>query len=196
MKTKIKTQYPHHVVEDHCSDIYIADHTEQTKAEPVKRGVEITTTAPTDIKSFLIRNNKAKAVPFSSVTFDDKSFTNPETGETLSQCECICFSAAEYDKGPWMLLLELKYCKTSSQYQKQNMEKAKEQLISTYHYYKQKGLINSKQQCYLVASFPGFRPPFPNFINTQAAVREMRLKKVIFRGVNELKIKNEFKLEI
>lgn len=194
MKTKINTKYPHHIVEDHYSDIYISDYTEQTKNDPVKKRVEITYIKPVDIKSFLVKNNKS--VPFSSIKFDNKSFVDETTGKTLSQCECICFSVAEYNKGAWILLLELKYCRTSSGYQKENMEKAKNQLTDTYNYYKQKGMINHKQQCYLVVSFPLFQPPFSNFMNTQSEVREMKLKKVIFRGVNELKIKNEFKLEV
>lgn len=194
MRTKINTQYPHHVIENHCSDIYISDYTDQTKNDPVKKGVEITSTKPTDIESFLVKNNKS--IPFSSIKFDNKSFIDKTTGKTLSQCECICFSAAEYNKGPWVLLLELKYCSTNSKYQKVSMEDAKNQLTDTYNYYKQKGMINNKQQCYLVVSFPLFQPPFPNFMNTQSEVRDMKLKKVIFRGVNELKIKSEFKLEI
>jgi hypothetical protein len=191
---KINTQYPHHVIEDHCSDIYISDYTEQTKNDPVKKGVEIASIKPVDIESFLVKNNKS--IPFSSIKFDNESFVDETTGKTLSQCECICFSVTEYNKGPWILLLELKYCRTDSRYQKESMEDAKSQLTDTYNYYKQKGMINNKQQCYLVVSFPLFRLPFPNFVNTQSEVRDMKLKKVIFRGVNELKIKNEFKLEV
>jgi hypothetical protein len=193
MKTKIKTLYPHHVIKDHCSDIYISDYTEQTKNNPVKKGVEIASIKPVDIESFLVKNNKS--IPFSSIKFDNKSFVDETTGKTLSHCECICFSVAEYNKGPWILLLELKYCSTHSGHRKESMEKAKNQLTNTYNYYKQKGMINNRQKCYLVVSFPSFPPPFLNFINTQSEVRDMKLKKVIFRGVNELKIKNEFILE-
>lgn len=126
MKTKINTQYPHHVIEDYCSDIYISDYTEQTKNDPAKKGVEITSIKPADIESFLVKNNKS--VPFSSIRFDNKSFVDETTGKTLSQCECICFSAAEYNKGPWILLLELKYCSMYSGYQKASMGDAKNQL--------------------------------------------------------------------
>lgn len=194
MKTKINIQYPHHVIEDHCTDIYISDYTNQTKNELEKKGVEIASIKPTDIESFLVKDSKS--VSFSSIKFNNKSFIDETTGNTLSQCECICFSNAEYEKGPWILLLELKYCSSNSKYQEANMEVAKKQLTDTYNYYKQNGMINSKQQCYLVVSFPFFQPPFPNFINTQLDVKKMKLKKVIFRGVNELKIKSEFKLEI
>lgn len=194
MKTKINTQYPDHVIVDHCSDIYISDYTEQTRNESEKKEVEITSIKPTDIESFLVKNNKS--IPFSSIKFDDKSFVDETTGNTLSRCECICFSEVEYNKGPWILLLELKYCSTYSKYQKENMEVAKNQLTNTYNYYKQKGMINNKQQWYLVVSFPLLQPPFLNFTNTQLEVKNMKLKKVIFRGVNELKIKNEFKLEV
>ena len=194
MKKKIKAHYPHHVINDYNSDIYIADYTEQTKNDTIKKGVEITPAKPNDIKSFLIKNGKF--IPFSSVIFNNKSFADDITGQTLSQCECICFSSAEYSKGPWVLFLELKYCNPYSKYQKENMEEAKNQLTDTYKYYKQKGIINNKQQCYLVVSFPFFQIPFPNFANTQTDVKNMRLNKVIFRGVNELKIKSEFKLEV
>lgn len=194
MKTKINTQFPHLVIEDHCSDIYISDYTEQTKNAPVKKGVEITAIKPIDIKSFFVKNNKS--ITFSSIKFDNKSFVDETTGLTLPQCECVCFSAAEYSKGPWVLFLELKYCSTCSRYQKESMEDAKKQLLATYDYYKEKGIFNNKQQCYLVVSFLNFQNPFPNFMTTQSEVKKMKLNKVIFRGVNELKIKNEFKLEI
>lgn len=194
MKTKINTNYPHHMIEDHLSDIYISDYTEHTKNDTVKRGVDITPQKPKDIESFFIKNDKL--MPFSSIKFDNKSFVDEITGETLSQCECICFSHAEYSKGPWILLLELKYCSNSSSSQQKNMEKAKDQLTKTYNYYKKKGIINNKQQCYLVVSFPLAQPPFLNFSLTQSEVKDMKLKKVIFRGVNELKIKNEFKLDL
>ena len=194
MKTKINIHYPHHVINDYNSDIYIADYTEQTKNDPVKKGVEINSVKPVDIKSFLIKNERS--IPFSSVIFDNKSFVDEITGQTLSQCECISFSSAEYSKGPWVLFLELKYCKPYSKYQKENMDEAKNQLTDTYKYYKRKGIINNKQQCYLVVSFPFFQIPFPNFANTQTDVKNMKLNRVIFRGVNELKIKSEFKLEV
>ena len=194
MRTKINSQYPDHTIENHHSDVYISDYTEQTKNSTIKKEVEITSTKPIDIKSFLIKNNKS--VPFSSIKFDNKSFVDKTTGKTLSQCECICFSEAECKKGPWILLLELKYCCSYSYYQKHSMEYAKDQLTATYNYYKQKGIINKNQQCYLVVSFPNFNPPFTNFACTQSEVREMKLKKVIFRGVNELKIKSEYKLEV
>ena len=187
MKTKINAHYPHHKITDHDSSIYIADCTEQTKDDLVKIGIEITPVKPADINSFLVENNKS--IPFSSIKFDNKSFVDDTTGKTLSQCECVGFSSAEYSKEPWVLFLKLKYCTPYSRYQKENMDHAKEQLTDTYKYYKRKGIINNKQQCYLVVSFP-------NFVNTQADVRDMKLKKVIFRGVNELKIKNEFKLEV
>lgn len=194
MKTKINEHYPHHVINDYNSDIYIADYTEQTKNDAVKIGVVVSPRKPESIKSFLVENKKS--LTFSSVKFDNKSFVNELTGETLSQCECICFSSAEYNKGPWALFLELKYCNKNSKYQKVRIEDAKNQLTDTFKYYKQKGIINHKQQCYLIVSFPYFQAPFPNFANTQSDVKEMKLKKVIFRGVNELKIKSEFKLEV
>ena len=194
MKTRIKAYYPNQVVNDHNSDIYIADYTEQTKNNTIKKGVEISIAKPSNIKSFFIKNEKS--ISFSSVVFDNKSFVDGTTGHTLSQCECVCFSSAIFSRGPWVLFLELKYCHPYSKYQKINMEEAKNQLISTYKYYKNKGIINNKQQCYLIVSFPFFSIPFPNFSNTQTDIKNMKLNKVIFRGVNELKIKTEFKLEV
>jgi len=194
MKKLIKIHYPHLVVNDYNSDIYLADYTEQTKNNAIKRGVEISTDKPKDIKSFFIKNGKS--ISYSAILFDNKSFVDETTGNTLSQCECVCFCSAEFSKGPWVLFLELKYCDIHSKYQVENMDKAKSQLADTYKYYKQKGIINNKQQCYLIVSFPFFRTPFPNFANTQTDVKKMKLNKVIFRGVNELKIKNEFKLEV
>lgn len=194
MKTKINEYYPHHEVTDYDSEIYVADYTEQTKNEAVKKAVVIIPDQPNDIKSFKVENKKS--IPFSAVKFDNKSFINELTGETLSQCECICFSSAEHSRGPWVLFLELKYCNKNSKYQKVRMENAKNQLTDTFKYYKQRGIINHKQQCYLVVSFPFFQAPFPNFANTQSEVKEMKLKKVIFRGVNDLKIKCEYKLEV
>jgi hypothetical protein len=76
------------------------------------------------------------------------------------------------------------------------MKKAKEQLISTYKHYKERNIINSKQKCYLVVSFPLCEIPFQNFAQTQDDVKQMNLKKVAFWEAKELKIKNEFILEI
>jgi len=194
MKTKINTLYPHHVVSDYNSDIYIADYTEKTKSDPIKKGVDVNNIKHTDIESFLVGNKNA--IPFSTVKFDNKSFVDATTHKALSQCECICFSSAEYSKGPWILLLELKYCGLYSKYKKEKMEEAKNQLIDTFKYYKDNGILNHKQQYYLVISFPLLSPPFLNFTTTQEEVKKMKLKRVIFRCVNELKIKCEFKLEV
>ena len=194
MKTKVESHFPHHTVSDFNSDIYIADYTEQTKNDTTKKGLEISITKPTDIRSFLIRNGKS--ILFHAVLFDKNSFVNVTTGSSLTHCESTCFSSAEYDRGPWILFLELKYCQPHSKHQKVNIEKAKSQLVDTYKHYKDQGIINNKQQCYLVVSFPFFSIPFPNFLTTQAEVKKMKFKRVIFRGVNELKIKNEYKLEV
>ncbi len=194
MKTKINEFYPHHESNDYNTDVYVSDYSEKTKNEAVKKGVVVSPEKPEDIKSFFVENKKC--LTFSSIKFDNKSFVNELTGEALSQCECICFSSADYNKGPWILFLELKYCNKDSKYQKVRIDEAKDQLIETLKYYKQKGIINHKQQCYLIVSFPYFQTPFPNFANTQSDVKKMRLKRVIFRGVNQLRIKSEFKLEV
>jgi hypothetical protein len=190
MRTKIKAHYPHQTINDHNTDIYIADYTNQTKGE---RSVEITVDKPTDIKSFFIKNEKS--IPFSSVIFDNRSFVDA-AGQPLSQCECVCFSGATYEEGPWTLFLELKYSSRKSTYQKANLEKAKEQLIATYNYYREKGIINNKQNCYLIVSFPFYKPPFPNFAITPAEVKRMKLHKIVFRGANELKIKSKYLLVV
>lgn len=195
MKMRIAEHYPHQagMIADHNSSVYIADYTEQTKNGPERRGVEITSAKPAGINSFSVKNDNA--IRFSSITFDNKSFVDDD-GSPLSQCECVGFSSAEHSEGPWVLFLELKYCNPCSRHKDRNLHKAKEQLTKTYRHYRTRGIITNKQRCYLVVSFPLLRSPFSSFEITPPEVARMGAEKVIFRGTNELKIKNEFKLEV
>jgi hypothetical protein len=196
MKTKINQHYPNQTVNNHHTSIYIADYTKQTSGLPEKRSVEISEEKPMDIDSFFVENEHS--IPFCSVIFDNSSFVDAE-GKPLSQCECACFSAVEYAQGPWVLFLELKYSEpsSSSYYKKENVDKAKGQLLKTFGYYKQVGIIAPNQQCYLVISFPHLLPPFPSFTTTPAEIRRLRKRdNVILRVVNELKIESELKLKV
>lgn len=194
MRNRVKEAFPNLPIVAHDSHVHIADYTEQTRYESIKRGVEIFYQKPNDIECFFLKNDKS--VSFSSVIFDNDSFIDQTTGKALTQCECICFSAAEYShgKGPWVLLLELKYCGKYSDYLSDNMDKAIQQISETYQYFRDKGVIENKQQCNWVVSFPKIEHPFTHSFATQDEVANLKSKGVVFRGLNELTIKNKYKL--
>jgi hypothetical protein len=185
MKSKILAAYPHFQITEYSNDLFIADYTLQTANQ---REVEILVVKPTDINSFEIKN--PTAIETSVVVFNKLSFVDQD-GNPLSQCECIAFPNVTFDKKPWILFLELKYCLFKNAIKKLN--DAKNQLFDTLGYFRATGIIENGQLCYLVASLPKQNnTPFENFIMTPKEVA--RLKKednIIFRGANQITIKSE-----
>lgn len=189
--TKIKEQFPEHKINEFNHSIYIADYTNQTKNDPIKRSVEIHTSQPSDIDFFSLIN--VPVLDVSTVIYDKYSFVN-ECGESQTQCECVAFPS-QADETSWIMFLELKYCKYQNAIK--NLHKAKKQVDETYKYYKSRGIVKDKHLAYLLVSLPKQNnTPFESFITTPAELIELRRKNIIFKGVNEARIKDKHLLHI
>lgn len=186
IKTKIKEVFPEHEIKAYAQDIYIADYTDQTKDEEIKRSVEIQTELPADIEFFCLHN--PSPIKIDSVIFDNYSFVD-EDGKTQTQCECVTFPSVATNSS-WILFLELKYCERKNAVN--NLPKAKDQLLATYSYYKSKGIITKKNTSYLIAGFPKLiNVPFRNSTLTPALLTDLKTNEnIILKIANEATIKS------
>ena len=76
IKAAIITEYPHHIRS--CSytteSVFIADYTEKTKTESIKRGTEVfASTPPPDINYFHLQNDQKLEIGL--IVFNNQSFT-------------------------------------------------------------------------------------------------------------------------
>ena len=195
IRKKIQTSFPHHL--NSCtttsSSLYVADYTEETKNDPIKRGTELfEVSPPSDIDYFTVNNpcNLEK----DGIPFDNNSFIYPN-GNTASQCECVIYPHSSNDKS-WILFLELKYsCKPKNN--KNNLNKAQKQLFKTQYYYKSKGVFDKNNTCYLLASLPMQRPPFANISLTQPYLSAMKRRhNVVIRFQNSVEIIDDKKIKV
>ena len=195
IRKKIQTSFPHHL--NSCtttsSSLYVADYTEETKNDPIKRGTELfEVSPPSDIDYFTV-NNPCN-LEMDGIPFDNNSFIYPN-GNTASQCECVIYPHSSNDKS-WILFLELKYsCKPKNN--KNNLNKAQKQLFKTQYYYKSKGVFDKNNTCYLLASLPVQRPPFAQISLTQYYLLEMKKKhNIIIRFQNSVEIIDDKKINV
>ena len=175
------------------SSLYVADYTEETKNDPIKRGTELfEVSPPSDIDYFTV-NNPCN-LEMDGIPFDNNSFIYPN-GNTASQCECVIYPHSSNDKS-WILFLELKYsCKPKNN--KNNLNKAQKQLFKTQYYYKSKGVFDKNNTCYLLASLPMQRPPFAHISLTQYYLLEMKKKhNIIIRFQNSVEIIDDKKINV
>lgn len=189
--TKINEEFPEHEIKEFSQSIYIVDYTHQTKNDLIKRSVEIHVTKPGDINSFFLLNSCVLNI--GTVIYDKHSFVDG-SGLSQTQCECVVFPA-QAEESSWIMFLELKYCEYGNAVK--NLNKAKNQVFATYEYYKYKGIVKNKQLAYLLVSLPKqTNTPFEGFIATQEELTQWRNKKIIFRGVNVAKIKDQYLLDV
>ena len=195
IRKKIQKSFLHHL--NSCtttsSSLYVADYTEKTKNEPIKRGTELfEVSPPSDIDYFTV-NNPCN-LEMDGIPFDNNSFIYPN-GNTASQCECVIYPHSSNDKS-WILFLELKYsCKPKNN--KNNLNKAQKQLFKTQYYYKSKGVFDKNNTCYLLASLPMQRPPFAHISLTQYYLLEMKKKhNIIIRFQNSVEIIDDKKINV
>ena len=195
IRKKIQTSFPHHL--NSCtttsSSLYVADYTEETKNDPIKRGTELfEVSPPSDIDYFTV-NNPCN-LEMDGIPFDNNSFIYPN-GNTASQCECVIYPHSSNDKS-WILFLELKYsCKPKNN--KNNLNKAQKQLFKTQYYYKSKGVFDKNNTCYLLASLPMQRPPFAHISLTQYYLLEMKKKhNIIIQFQNSVEIIDDKKINV
>lgn len=188
IKTEIKKVFPRHKISTYSQDIYIADYTDQTKDEEIKRSVEVNTELPADIEFFCLHN--PLPIEINVVSLDRKSFVD-EDGESQTQCECVTFPSDATDSS-WVLFLELKYCKEEKKRKQRNLPKAIDQLLATHSYYKNKEIITIKNASFLIAAFPTLTSvPFRNSTLTASYLQNLKKKEnIILRVANEAIIKS------
>lgn len=189
IKTNINTIYPNQINKYRSSNtaIFIADYTEQTKNQSIKRGVEIfDTNSPNDITYFSLLNNPSLDIGY--IDFDNSSFIY-SNGNPRSQCECVVFPNVS-ENNSWILFSELKYSSTIS-YNEINLKKAIKQLFKTRYYYLQSNVISNTNTSYLVASLPLQTEPFLNFSLTPRYLIELKRKRnIVLRLKNSAEIIN------
>ncbi|WP_321517314.1 hypothetical protein [uncultured Bacteroides sp.] len=184
IKTKIEEVFPEHEIKVYAQDIYIADYTEQTKDEAIKRSVEVHTELLVDIESFCLHN--PLSIEIDAVIFNNESFID-ERGKTQTQCECVTFPSTATDSS-WILFLELKYCERKNAVN--NLPKAMNQLRATHSYYKSNGIITKKNTSYLIAAFPKLiKVPFRNSTLTPPLLSNLkRNENIVLSIANEATI--------
>ena len=88
---------PH--IENHNSDIYIADYTEYSKTHDTSvSGVKILANKPGELEVFHLKNKKG--ISIDAVNFEEnQSVLKDEQGKVVKQCECMCASSGAKKQG-------------------------------------------------------------------------------------------------
>lgn len=195
IKTNISNQYPHHLTKykNSNSDIFIADYTNQTRNEVLKRSVEFfNQNPPTDVNYFTIKNPTAENIGY--IDFDNSSFTFANN-QSRSQCECVVFPENSSEVS-WILFCELKYC-SNSIHNNNDLTKAIKQLYRTRYYYFQENIFVKTNISYLIASLPLQPEPFLNFSLTQNFLIKLKRKRnIILRLKNSVEILNNTNISV
>ena len=134
----------------------------------------------------LLKYHKAHSCKFYGVNFEE----NTAIFQGHKQCECM-FTPMTGHK-PWVLLLEMKYCKLGNE--PQNADEAFQQLIATLQYLESTDRINRREQrIYLNISMPwSDNEPFASFRDTLNDIAEaLERDKVMILGYNKLLIHTE-----
>lgn len=187
IRTNIQKLFSHHLKSclTTSNSIYVADYTEQTKLDKIKRAVELfEASPPSDIHYFTVSNPCKFEID--GIPFDNNSFTRAG-GEPLSQCECVIYPHSSNSKS-WILFLELKYS-SKPKNNSNNLEKAHEQLFETQNYYRSQGVFHKTNTCYLLASLPMQRPPFINMSLPPSYLSKMKRElNLVIRFQNSVEI--------
>lgn len=193
MESKLLEYYPNQVIKKFAApQLFIVDYTELSKTRKIKRSVECHSVRPTDIEAFTIHNTSSLSVDFAP--FTNKTFVDEETGEPLSQCECVLFPEASNGDG-WVLFLELKYNDPSNN--ARNIRKAKTQLIKTLTYYWKQGVVSPKNNIYLVVAIPKARVPFRSFtVLPTEAIPLKRYFNAALYGALEVEVRGNATLKV
>lgn len=195
IRTNINTNFPHHL--SRClitnNTIYVADYTEKTKYDRIKRGTELfDNTYPVDIDYFTVNN--VHNLEINAIPFDNRSFVR-SGGGVASQCECVIYPHTS-DVSSWICFIELKYSNQPKNNIK-NINKARLQLFRTQYYYRSKGIFGNSNPCYLIASLPIQSPPFANISLTPGYLLDMKRKhNIIIRYRNSVEIINNTELRV
>lgn len=195
IKAKIQIKYNHQylAIKNFNDDLFIADYTEQSKTQQIKRSVEFfSPNNPTDITFFSIIN--APKLNINGIEFNNLSFVCGN-GNPRTQCEAVVFPNHSHTDS-WILFCELKYSSKPSN-NSNNLKKAIRQLYKTRYYYLQNNVISLTNNCYLIASIPPQSEPFPNFSIPQPTLTKLkRNKNIILRLKNSIEIINSELLKV
>ena len=163
--------------------IHVMDLTERTQSA---KGLEIYNTKPDDMDTLLIEN---PGLDISATFFKPQCFVN-ESGKELDNCEGV-FYLSNSNEQTWVLFIEIKDCKSKniSQY----FKKTKAQVINVVQIFRDKNILSPNKKVYANISFP--RRNKKEYYNQLIQVGEKKefieRYKIIIRGTNKLKIKNE-----
>ena len=189
IKQRIQHKYVHqyNVINNFNDNIHIADYTEQTKGQAIKRSVEFfSPNPPIDINYFTITNSPLLEID--SIEFDNNSFVH-SNGNAKSQCEAVVFPTVSTNDS-WVLFCELKYSSLPRN-NNRNLRKAIKQVLKTRYYYFQYGIITMQNTAYLIASLPIQSEPFTNFSLTPNYLLNLKRKRnIVLRLKNSVEIKN------
>lgn len=189
IKERIKNRFVHqyNVVQNFSDNTHIADYTEQTKGDAIKRSVEFfSPNPPVDINYFSIINTPLLSID--GIEFDNNSFTY-SNGNAKSQCEAVVFPTVSAHNS-WVLFCELKYSSLPRN-NRRNLRKAIKQVFKTRYYYFQEGIITIDNTAYLIASLPIQTEPFTNFSLTPRYLLDLKSKRnIVLRLKNLVEIKD------
>lgn len=184
IKEQIRLQFKHQydTIENFTDNIFVADYTNQTNH---LRDVEFfSPRKPIDIESFSISNDEKLSID--GIAFNNSSFVRAD-GYAKSQCEAVFFPATS-TVDSWVLFCELKYS-SKPENNEHNLKKAIEQVKKTRLYYIETEVISLENKCYLIASLPFQKEPFPNFLIPSADLLKMkREQNIILRLQNTVEI--------
>lgn len=179
------------------TDLYIVDYTEQTRKEKKhRRGVELHTEQPVDIKGLRVSNpdNIAyKVVNFEEA--DNIDFFKDADGEVVSQCECIGIAdRVNPNKKAWAFAIELKYPHSTKGITR-NKSKAKHQVLSTLEFLFDAGVLSRNNVNYLIVSIPRFpRSVFGGFRISQKDKLALKRMNAFIKATNAIRIENQERL--
>ncbi|MFD2823946.1 hypothetical protein ACFS5M_09710 [Lacinutrix iliipiscaria] len=189
IKQRIQIKYVHqfNLINNFSDNTHIADYTEQTKRDLIKRSVEFfSPNPPIDINYFTINN--PPLLDIDGIEFDNNSFVH-SNGNPKSQCEAVIFPTVSTNTS-WVLFCELKYSSLPRN-NNRNLRKAIKQVLKTRYYYFQNGIITIENTAYLIASLPIQSEPFTNFSLTPNYLLNLKRKRnIVLRLKNSVEIKN------
>lgn len=160
-------------------DCYVADYTEYSHS---RAGVVMSSEPFDDIESFRLMRGR-HPVRYVAVNLEE----HPAFIKGIENCECFFASATQCDK-PWLLFLELKYCKARNIGSHAN--KAIHQMASVLRKLVQEEVIDAEDyRIYFNYSSPANRrrQPFTHFVQTPATALDLIDEfNAYFLGFNQL----------
>lgn len=165
----------------YAGDCYVADYSEATHS---RTGVVLAEEPFADIEAFSLHGCR-RPVTYIGVNLEQhRAFIRG-----IENCECF-FASAMPCQRPWLLMLELKYCKPRNL--GNNSSKAIRQMASVLRKLEDEGIIDPRRyRIYFNYSSPANtrRQPFTNFVHTQSDALELvREANAYLFGFNELVI--------